>query len=90
MTDIEKNKVTLNLITAGSILISSIGLGFIISQKLSTINESITSVRTEMHEAIDSVKNKQTYRGYQSDLKFQKIDQEQIIINEKLDRLMKR
>lgn len=74
MTDIERNRVSMSLITAGSIIISAIGLGFMISNKLNTINESVTSVRTEMHAAIDSVKNKQTFRSYQTDLKFQKIE----------------
>lgn len=80
MTDIEKHKISISVVLAVSILISAVGLGFVISDRLNTVNNSIQDVRTEMHAAIDSVKSKQTQRAYQSDLKFQKIEN-------KLDRL---
>ncbi len=74
MTDIQKSRITVSLYTAGAIIISSIGLGFVISDKLNTLNTSVQSVRVELHEAIDSVKSRQVQRGYETDLKFQKIE----------------
>lgn len=79
MTQLERTNIS--LITAGSIIVSAFGLGVVVTNKLNDINDSVNSVRNEMHVAIDSVKNKQDRRSYQSDLHFQRLES-------KLDNLM--
>lgn len=59
---------------AASVLIFTVSTTWAISAGLHNINESVQSVRTEMHTAIDSIKNKQQTRSFESDLHFQRIE----------------
>lgn len=64
------------------ILVFTASTTWAISNGLHNINESVKDVRSEMHVAIDSVKNKQLIRSVQSDNHFQRIE-------DKLDQICK-
>lgn len=71
---VEKTNINIGWPAAIAVLIFTISTTWAISTGLHNIGERIDGVRSEMHMAIDSVKSKQTQRAYQSDMKFQKIE----------------
>lgn len=80
---IEDKTVHIGWQALAGILIFTVSTTWAISSGLNNIKDSIVGVRSEMHIAIDSVKNKQTARSYQTDLRFQQIDDKLDRLNEK-------
>ncbi|MFA6087417.1 hypothetical protein [Mucilaginibacter sp.] len=66
------NGITIKI--ALGVLFFTVSVTWTISQGLNSINNSIGAVRTELHTAIDSVKNKQSQRAFQADLHFQQLE----------------
>lgn len=83
MDSFERRTLHIGWPAAVSVLIFTISTTWAISTGLHTINQSVQDVRNEMHTAIDSVKNKQRDRGFETDFHFQSIEN-------KLDRLSKK